>query len=128
VWKSDDHKTSEPQAESEPQAAAPSPPETISLSELTKPVGKTAKANRAPRAEVSISALRDAIKASLNQDLAASDNDGPDDTPQSPFASSRAEPDPVSDSDVSPAPAEQKPASDEDEDDDYEKDHSHRGR
>ena len=49
---------------------------TISLSELTKPTGKTAKTTRAPRAEVSISALRDAIKASLNQDLAASNDDG----------------------------------------------------
>jgi hypothetical protein len=63
---------------------------------------------------VNISALRDAIKASLNQDLAASDDTSANDaTPQFPFGSS--------------APAEQKPARDEDEDDDYEKDHSHRG-
>jgi hypothetical protein len=85
---------------------------TISLSELTKPTGKTAKTTRAPRAEVSISALRDAIKASLNQDLAASNDDGDaNDAPQ-PFAQ--------------PAPAQKTPG-DEDEDDDYEKDRSHRG-
>jgi CxxC-x17-CxxC domain-containing protein len=85
---------------------------TISLSELTKPAGKTAKTNRAPRAEVSISALRDAIKASLNQDLAASNDGGADDASRSP---------------AQPAPAQKTPG-EEDEDDDYEKDHSHRGR
>ncbi len=127
VWKSDGHEASETQPESEPQGTPTEPRETISLTELTKPVGKTAKVNRAPRAEVSISALRDAIKASLNQDLAASDDDSSDDAPRSPFASSQAQPDTVSDADASPAPAEQKSAGDEDEDDDYEKDHSHRG-
>ncbi len=89
-------------------AAAPSR-EAISLSELAKPVERGARANRGPKPEVSIAALRDAIKASLNQDIAAGDDAG-DDTAANPA--------------VADAPA---PKHDDDEDeDDYERDHSYR--
>lgn len=87
--------------------------ETISLHELTKPVERTSKPQRAPRAEVSISALRDAIKASLNQDIAASDSG------DSTGDNGGTNP---------PAPDAQKANSEENEDDDYEKDRSYRGR
>jgi CxxC-x17-CxxC domain-containing protein len=106
--------TPEPQAN---QVEQPEPQETISLNELRKPAERTSKANRAPRTEVSISALRDAIKASLNQDIVASDSDNGDNSGND--GSSNA---------ASSAPDAKKPDSDENEDDDYEKDRSYRGR
>ncbi len=92
----------------EPSSSQPSPAQeqTISLVELTKPKEKIAKTRHAPHAEVSIASLRDAIRASLNNDLAAGDSD---DKGESGNAS------------VTPA------TNDVDDDDDYEKDHSHRG-
>lgn len=78
----------------------------ISLSELTKPKEKTPKVKHEPHAEVSISALRDAIRASLNADLAAPDLDAHSNS------ASAAQVVEVHNND--------------DEDDDYEKDRSYR--
>lgn len=106
-------------ADNKPQAAPSAPRETISLNELAKPAERTPKTNRAPRAEVSISALRDAIRASLNQDMGpgdAPDND-PIPPPPSPPAASAGE-----------NPQTPPNNSDEDDDDEYEKDRSYRGR
>jgi len=55
------------------------PAQTISLIELTKQRERQPKNKHAPRQEVDIAALRDAIKASLNADLEQANQDDDDD-------------------------------------------------
>lgn len=82
-----------------PDTTPTSPHQGMSLTELTKPKEKTQKTKHGPHAEVSITSLREAIRASLNADLA---------TPP-----------------VSPEPNGNK-KTDENDDDDYEKDRASR--
>ncbi len=74
----------------------------MSLNELTKPKEKVQKTKHGPHGEVSISDLRDAIRASLSADLTAGD------------------------AAVAPSSPASAPKQNEEDDDEYEKDRSYR--
>jgi len=104
--------------------AATSASGTISLVELTKPQEKTSKnkQQRPARPEVSIASLRDAIRMSLSDDLAA--------PPDAEATDGPAEPEPgeydATAQQQAPAPELAKPVEDGDEDEYYDRDRSQR--
>ena len=104
---------------SAPDLSSPEAPTTLSLAELAKHQEKSSgKAKHPPRPEVSISSLRDAIRASLNADLAAPMDDDPSQASSIPSEAPSAPTPAMPDQDQKSPRAE--------DDDDYDDDRSYR--